>query len=458
MKRELTIEEKQERRRDRIAILVIVLLSIAAAVFGILFATAKASEMRVKDDYRALAETTYRKNYYGLVYNVEGMEGALNKLGVASNRALKQEYLADITAFSSAAAENMSGLVDRAEDQSKILKFINQTGDFSRYLDDKLNKGGDFTARDRETIGEIGDALSEIKRTLADLEGEAEKEGFSFVDSLKAEDSLFSQTIRSFSSEEIDYPAMIYDGPFSDSMTERTAKALTGEEITEEECRQKVKELLFDEEVRGVKITAGSKNVFETYLCEAETDRGTVYLTLAKKGGFPVSINRSVRTPSQKTIGAKEAESLAEKYIAVIGIADMKAVWASDYENVYYINLACEKEGVILYPDLIKVKVDGETGEVLGLEGQNYVFNHTEREIESPVVTTQEALDAISEYIEISSCRLAIVPTKGDGEALTYEFYGTKGGDKYFVYVDAASGEELKIMRVLDGERGLLLQ
>ena len=53
---------------------------------------------------------------------------------------------------------------------------------------------------------------------------------------------------------------------------------------------------------------------------------------------------------------------------------------------------------------------------------------------------------------------IALVPTKGGGEALTYEFFGTKGDDKYFVYVDAESGEEMKIMRVLDGERGLLLQ
>ena len=92
------------------------------------------------------------------------------------------------------------------------------------------------------------------------------------------------------------------------------------------------------------------------------------------------------------------------------------------------------------------------------MECLNYVYNHTERTLPAAIVTEQEAAEAISEYIALDSCRLALVPTKGGGEALTYEFYGTKGDDKYFVYVDALTGEELKIMRVLGGERGLLLQ
>jgi len=107
------------------------------------------------------------------------------------------------------------------------------------------------------------------------------------------------------------------------------------------------------------------------------------------------------------------------------------------------------------------VKVAADSGDILGMEALNYIYNHTARTIAAPTVTEQEAAEAISEYIAVSSCRLALVPTKGGGEALTYEFFGTKGGengDKYFVYVDAESGEELKIMRVLDGERGLLLQ
>ena len=162
-------------------------------------------------------------------------------------------------------------------------------------------------------------------------------------------------------------------------------------------------------------------------------------------------------SPRGTHIEARDAERYAETYLREIGIPSMKAVWASLYENVYYVNLAAEEDGVILYPDLVKVKVAADTGRIVGMESLNYIYNHSARTLPTPIVTEQEALDAISEYIDLSSCRLALVPTKGNGEALAYEFFGTKGADKYFVYVDALTGEEMKVMRVLDGERGLLL-
>ena len=161
---------------------------------------------------------------------------------------------------------------------------------------------------------------------------------------------------------------------------------------------------------------------------------------------------------SALSLTAKQAEAAAEEYAVRIGLKSMKAVWASNYNNVYYVNLAFCDNGAIFYPDLVKVQVSGETGEILGMESLNYIFNHTDRPVFESVIPPSEAVSSVSENLEIQSVRLAVVPTKGDGETLAYEVYGTKGEEKYFVYVSANSGEELKVMRVVDGERGLLLQ
>ena len=448
--------ERRDKTRTTVAIVVIALLAVLSGVLAALYVTAKAGQSAADERYRALAESTYRKSYYALLYNMDGLEGAANKLTVASGKALKQEYLADVSSYATAAAENMSDFTMN-EGDSKIMKFINQTGDFAKYLDDKLNKGGSFAEEDEKTIGEISSAVREIKGTLAELSAEVEEGDFSFVDTLRKKDSLFSRTLRSFEQKDVDYPSMIYDGPFSDSLLEREAKALSGADVSEEECRAITAKVLGVQKTSEISVKSGSKNVFETYDCEADTPAGKAYVTIAKKGGFPVSF--SLPEDAQNLhIEAADAERYAEQYLRNIGIENMKAVWASLYDNVYYVNLAATRDGVILYPDLIKVKVGGDNGRIVGMEALNYVFNHTERDIPAAVVTEQEAAEAISEYIALSSCRLALVPTKGGGEALTYEFYGAKGEDKYFVYVDALTGEELKIMRVLDGERGLLLQ
>ena len=450
--------KKKEKTSTTVAIIVIALLAILSGVFAALYATAKAEEAEANGNYRALAEGTYRKSYYSLLYNMDGLENATNKITVASGKALKQEYLADISSYATAAAENMSDFTPDDSGDSKILKFINQTGDFAKYLDDKLNKGGSFSEMDTATIEEIAAATREIKATLSSLSEEVESGGFSFVDTLKEKDSVFSRTLRSFEEKDVDYPSMIYDGPFSDSLLDREAKALVGSELTEEDYRRSACRLLGVPEDSDISVKSGSKTYFETYECEAETPRGRAYVTLAKKGAFPVSVSLPEAAESAVHIEVSDAERIAEEYLGSIGFDHMKAVWASLYDNMYYINLTAELDGVVLYPDLIKVKVGGDSGHIIGLETLNYIYNHEERTLDVPVVSQQEALEAISEYIALSSCRLALVPTKGGGEVLTYEFYGTRGEDKYFVYVDAISGEELKIMRVLDGERGLLLQ
>lgn len=453
--------EKRERTKTTIAIVVIAILAILSGVFVALYVTAKAGQSAADERYRAFAESNYRKSYYALLYNVDSLEGAADKLTVASGKALRQEYLSDVSSYATAAAENMSDFTPDEGGDSKILKFINQTGDFAKYLDDKLNKGGSFSEEDESTLREIAAAVREVKQSLVALSEEVEQGDFSFVDTLRKKDSEFTKTLRSFEEKEVDYPSMIYDGPFSDSLLDKTPKALSGEDVTEERCKEIAAKILEISKTADISVKGGSKNFFETYDCEAQTSSGTAYVTIAKQGGFPVSFSLPEDKQNGVHIEASDAERYAESYLAEIGFANMKAVWASLYDNVYYINLACTRDGVILYPDLVKVKVGADNGKIVGMECLNYIYNHEERTMETPVVTEMEAAEAISEYISISSCRLALVPTKGGDEALTYEFYGTKGGengDKYFVYVDAESGEELKIMRVLDGERGLLLQ
>jgi len=459
MDRERLYRSKDHRKIGWI--LVIVLLTAALITMSVLFAIAKIGQMDSVREYRALAESTYSKSYYALVYNIDGLETATEKLSVASGKATRQEYLADITSYATAAAENMSNFSSEETGDSKILKFINQSGDFAKYLDDKLNKGGSISDQDRETIAEISSSVREIKRTLAELGNEVQRGDFSFVDALKERDSLFSATLRAFDDKEVAYPSMIYDGPFSDALNDKEPKALSKERVDEVDAEEVAARVLKEVGTTNILVKEGSKNIFETYDVEADTAKGRAYITIAKQGGMPVSFSLPEATSQSVAITAAEAESFAERYVQDVGILSMKAVWASLYDKVYYINLAAYEEGVILYPDLVKVKVSAEDGSIVGMDCLNYIYNHTARIIGAPTVTEHEASEAISEYLVVSSCRLTLIPAKGEGEILAYEFFGTKGdasGDKYFVYVDAQTGEELKIMRVLDGERGLLLQ
>jgi len=48
-------------------------------------------------------------------------------------------------------------------------------------------------------------------------------------------------------------------------------------------------------------------------------------------------------------------------------------------DNTAIINYAYKQGDVVVYPDLIKVKIALDNGEVIGFESKGYLSNHTER-------------------------------------------------------------------------------
>ena len=59
--------------------------------------------------------------------------------------------------------------------------------------------------------------------------------------------------------------------------------------------------------------------------------------------------------------------------------------------------------------------------------------------------------------LETESVRLAVIPTPGGGERLAYEVYGTVQEEKFFVYADPETGDEVRVLMDVDGEQGGLL-
>ena len=92
---------------------------------------------------------------------------------------------------------------------------------------------------------------------------------------------------------------------------------------------------------------------------------------------------------------------------------------------------------------MVKVKVSGETGKVVAFEGMAYAYNHIERSTPNAVVG-EEVARSRADGVVVNSIRLAVVP-QGMGEILTYEVFGEVGEKKYFIYVDATTGEEINI-------------
>ena len=96
-----------------------------------------------------------------------------------------------------------------------------------------------------------------------------------------------------------------------------------------------------------------------------------------------------------------------------------------------------------------------ESGLPVGFEAVNYLANHTERALPAPALDEEEARARLNPALQILRGRLCVIPLDS-GEALCWEFSAAMDGTRYLVYIDAMTGEELNLYRVVEDENGHL--
>ena len=136
----------------------------------------------------------------------------------------------------------------------------------------------------------------------------------------------------------------------------------------------------------------------------------------------------------------------------------MKPTYYLKQGGTVTINYAYLQDNVTIYPDLIKVKIALDNGEVLGMETTGYLNNHTQRTIETPSISLEKAKASLNKKLSIISEDLAIIPTEWNTEIFCYEFKGRVDDTDFLVYVNAQTGKEENILVIIDTPDGILTQ
>ena len=128
----------------------------------------------------------------------------------------------------------------------------------------------------------------------------------------------------------------------------------------------------------------------------------------------------------------------------------MKETYFLKENGIMTINYAYSQNDVTIYPDLIKLKVSLENGEILGIETSGYLNSHTTREIKTPKISKESAKKTITKELSIESEGLAIIPTEWNTEILCWEFKGKVEDNEFLVYINANNGKEENILVIIN--------
>lgn len=256
-----------------------------------------------------------------------------------------------------------------------------------------------------------------------------------------------------------EYSGLIYDGAFSEHITKKEKKGLTGENVSEEKAKEIAKKFIGEDKVQEITLSGKSENTnMITYDFNAKINNekeANLTISVSEKGGHIVFMNYN-RSIEAESVSQDRANEIGKKYLEDRGFKNMKETYYLKQDGIVTINYAYEQNDVTVYPDLIKLKVALDNGEVMGVETSGYLNNHETRDVSKVLISKEQAKKNLNKNLDIKSENLAIIPTEWKSEVLCWEFKGKVDDTDFLVYINCETGKEEDILVIINTPNGTL--
>lgn len=448
-----------------------IIYTIAVALI-VVFSTTFAILMTLERiDYRNYLMGEYSKSMYQLINSVENIGSNLAKVPVLGSKDQDIVAMEEIFRYSSIANDKLHSLPIDEQQLSGTSKFITQVGDFCYTLANKTTQGGELSDEDIAKIEMLKNQAYTLENQLKNVQnninngdvkwGEIRKKASGVL--LASNENSISNNFQSIEKQIVQYPALIYDGPFSDNNLEINPKINSAKEITANEAEGVVKKAIGNDKIASIerKGDVNSQKIpcysFHVNIKGRSKD-AKVSCEVTKKGGMIYYIldNRNIEKPS---IDVNKAQNIGSKYLADMGYTNMTPTYSLVYNNTAIISYIYNIGNVAVYTDQIKLKVALDNGNIIGMESAKYLTAHDAKRIipdESKLISEDKAKERVSKRLNVTSSRLAIIPTESNKEVLCYEFVGSYNKDSFIVYINAQTGYEVRILQIRNTPNGKL--
>ena len=401
-------------------------------------------KMSVIDDenvYKIGMENAQKQSLYLVCDSLKNIDANLGKVSVSNDTSHQAELLTDVAICASEVSCQLANLPIETNDVlAQCEKFANQTQDYATYLVGKIASANQLQQDERCALKN----LQRVAKNMYDLfQNYAESDSAMFITNGTGVSGVGDLTtmLNSAKDDAFTYEKLIYDGPFSDSVEQK--------HIT---CAKKISHKQGSDIVK--KHFGENKFVREIAqkcpLYVYQTQKGEVTLT---SDGRVVEYEATQVFDGKKSLDGKQCIAKAEEFCQALGY-NVKGIWVSNVQDyVTYVNCATVVDGVIVYPELIKVAVDTSNGQIVGLEAKSYLTNHKERQVDFGSTSQTDCQKHLDESLRVTNVAKSLIEIKGK-EYFAYEFECTDGTNQYYVYVDSHTGKEVQIFKVIANTEG----
>lgn len=422
---------------------------IVAVVLVAALAVALSFMADMKEDYSTQLDNIYKKSFYEAADSLKDVELKLSKVSVSEGAANQKALLSELWMNTEIAQNNLAQLSAKDGNMEKVIKFLNQMGDYCLCLAKKIDDTP-LSEAEKEKLDSLHKIVKKLQESLtAAHEGIANNA--TLVGKLDEGIQLLGDCYEHFNNDSnIEYPEMIYDGPFSDALAIRDAKYLnTLPKVTKEDAEEKLRLLIKD--IKQLEYLGKVEGNIPSFRYEVTTQSGKGQAQMSESGGLLVLYNAEQSTDGE-SMPSEQLEAKGKQLLEDMGYDNLKLVWVTPTQSAVYLNYVYYNYDTVFYPDFVKLKLAADTGEMLALDATGYAYNHIQRQESQPSVSIEQARQVVSTKLTIKDERICVIPTKWNTEIAAYEFRCAKDEDIFYIYIDANTLEEINILKVVDNK------
>lgn len=390
-------------------------------------------------------EAAYQGTMYELIGVVDELDVGLNKARVSGGVAEQRRLLTNVALQARLAESDLEKLPLSVQEEGNVTVLLNRTANAADRMLEKLARGEKLDETDMQTLAQLYQTNHKVRQILDELSVKMGKKDMCAFMKGKKDNVISSYVKKAQEGSRYETNEYIRTLEITEEKKENELSSAKAEEL----CRGYFKDYPIQKVQFAGETISGRVNAYNFIMHD---DKGVRLFAEISKSGELVGFDY-YKPCDGENFDENKCQYLAETFLQSIGYDDMTAVWMSKNGNLITFEYAYEDDGVVVYPDLVQIKVCCARGVVTGMDASAFLRHHKDRDGFDAKIGESEARDRLNDCLDVYASRLALIPARGE-EKLCYEFVCGFDGNEYFIYIDAKTGEESAIYLVEDSKQG----
>ena len=308
-------------------------LNILAVALLIAFILIVIYSYNTQKKYRQSIENNYNMAFFQLVDYVQDVEVYLAKSVISNSPESGAETLTYIWREANLAQTYLSMLPMNSVELENTAKFLNQVSDYSYSLSRKTINNTQLSQEDLDNLDKLHDYSLQLENTLNQLSLDINDGRITWGELTNKAAPAFAKQVSNISQDSFgsleenfhEYAGLIYDGAYSEHMTNPERRGLTGDDIDEETAKNKVEEFISKDKIKKIESNGLTENAnIQSYdFIITTTNDEIIWISISQKGGHIISMNYN-RDVTTEILSQEDIDKIAQNFLEEKGFKNMK--------------------------------------------------------------------------------------------------------------------------------------